>query len=187
MTDMLLVNTNAAHALMALLFSGAVYNAVQRFPEAMIRHAQKVSNLSNRKLFGQGNGKGFKQQGKATTGVGPAHLNLSGLSTAAGNARKCRVDESIVLKEVKMLPGTGFPIMDGLISFPTNRTRKAFLSTDDIKMDLSLIEVKTNIIHSPWEGESKGRGKQVSRVHHAQFSRQSEVINSSVHYHDFPH
>ena len=135
-TDMLLINTNAAYALVALLFSGTIYNAVQRFPEAMIRHSQKVSNLSNRKLFCQGDGKGFKQQGKATTGVGPRHLNLSGLSTAAGNARKGCMDERLVLKEMKMLPGAGFSVMDGLIGFPTNRTRKAFLSTDHIKVDL---------------------------------------------------
>jgi len=96
--------------------------------------------------------------------------------------------DNTLMKEL-MLPGTGFTVMDGLIGFPTNLTRKAFLSTDHIKVDLSLLGVKTNIIHSPWGGEPKGRGKQVSRVHHAQFPHQpqSEVINSSVHYHGFPH
>ena len=99
-------------------------------PETMIRHPQKMCNLSNRKLFGQGDGKSFKQQGEATTGVGSGHLNLCGLSTTTGNTRECSMDECLVLEKVKMLPGAGFPVMDRLISFSTNRTNRTISLTN---------------------------------------------------------
>jgi len=60
------------------------------------------------------------------------------------------MNEGLVLEEVEMLPGAGFPVMDRLINFSAYRTRKTFFTADYIKVDLSLIRNKTDVIHSPW-------------------------------------
>lgn len=185
--NMFLIDTDTMSTLMALLLSGTIDDSIQRLPEAVIRHPQKVSDLSYRKVFSQGDGKGLKQQREAATSIRPGDFHLSGLAAATGHTGECSVDEGLVLKEVEMLPSTGLPVMDRLINFPTDRTRKTFLTANYIKVNLSLIGIEPNIIDFPRSSKPKGSSKQVCRIHHGQFSPWSMVLNSPVQYHDFPH
>jgi hypothetical protein len=68
-----------------------------------------------------------------------------------------------VLKEMQVLPSALLPIMNPLINSPANRTTQPLLLTNQVKVNLTLIRLKPNILHPPRRLQAQRYRKQIRR------------------------
>jgi len=73
--------------------------------------------------------------------------------------------EGLELEKVKVLPSPLSPIMNRLITRSANWAPQSFGITSEIKVDLSLFRLKTNLIDLPRILEAKGSGEEGSGIH----------------------
>ena len=149
-SDIFLVDTQGPDFAIGGRLTGRLHMDIDGPPDAVLGDPKHLGNGRNRKFFSQGQNQGIHQEGKAASRTGPRHLHLGDLAAlGALHPGQRRVQKGLELEKVKVLPSPLSPIMNRLITRSANWAPQSFGITSEIKVDLSLFRLETNLIDLP--------------------------------------
>ena len=165
-SDIFLVDTQGPDFAIGGRLTGRFHMDIDGPPDAVLGDPKHLGNGGNGKFFSQGQNQGIHQEGKAASRTGPRHLHLRNLAAlGALHSWQRRMKEGLELEKVKVLPSPLSPIMNRLITRSANWAPQSFGITSEIKVDLSLFRLETNLIDLPRILKAQRCGEEGRGIH----------------------
>ena len=129
-------------------------------PHALIRDLEKAGGDSDRHVHGERHGKALEQQGEAGAGPRPGDGDEADTTRGAGDARRTRGEERLMLEEVEVPPGLLLRVVDGAAARVALRAVETATCLEiELDVEAPLDRVELGRCDEPRRGDAEGQLK----------------------------